>query len=139
MHSTRVLSLLTFLATVALQMGSVAADCCPCPIASVCNDNTACTPNCGYGQCNIFGCNCDGGCRSSHRGFSSQKINNVEDASELYFDDADANKDGKLSFDEWADAAQNKGNDRDALRKQWAKYDSGAGYLTKVQSIFRTA
>lgn len=29
----------------------------------LCNDGTESTPYCGYGTCNIFGCNCDGGCR----------------------------------------------------------------------------
>ncbi|KAF8884395.1 hypothetical protein BD779DRAFT_1674195 [Infundibulicybe gibba] len=69
-----------------------------------------------------------------------RKINNIEDASESYFDDADANKDGKLTFDEWAGAAQNKGLDNHDLHKQWAKFDSaGVGHLTKTQAIFRTA
>lgn len=31
---------------------------------TVCSDCTAGTPYCGYGSCNIFGCNCDGGCRT---------------------------------------------------------------------------
>lgn len=30
-----------------------------------CGDGTLATPYCGYGPCNIFGCNCDGGCRSA--------------------------------------------------------------------------
>ncbi|KAF8884396.1 hypothetical protein BD779DRAFT_1801744 [Infundibulicybe gibba] len=140
MHSTRVFSLLTVLTTMMLQMSSVVADCCDCPITFSCNDGTKCTPYCGYGQCNIFGCNCDGGCRSSFQGFSVQKINNIEDASESYFDDADANGDGKLTFDEWFGAAQNKGVSKEDLHKQWAKFDSaGVGHLSKVQAIFRTA
>ncbi|OJJ07204.1 hypothetical protein ASPVEDRAFT_88458 [Aspergillus versicolor CBS 583.65] len=32
-------------------------------ICDTCNDGTPATPYCGYGQCNVFGCNCDGGCR----------------------------------------------------------------------------
>ncbi|TGZ79455.1 hypothetical protein EX30DRAFT_397042 [Ascodesmis nigricans] len=37
---------------------------CPnIPIIPCCGDGTPPTPYCGYGQCNIFGCNCDGGCR----------------------------------------------------------------------------
>ena len=48
---------------------SVNADCCGCPITGYCNDGTTCgyIPNlcCGWGQCNFFCCNCDGGCRSS--------------------------------------------------------------------------
>lgn len=29
----------------------------------ICYDGTKRTPYCGVGKCNIFGCNCDGGCR----------------------------------------------------------------------------
>ena len=29
----------------------------------LCEDGTKGTPNCGRGPCNIFGCNCDNGCR----------------------------------------------------------------------------
>ena len=32
-------------------------------IYALCEDCTVATPYCGYGSCNIFGCNCDGGCR----------------------------------------------------------------------------
>ncbi|KAF8884315.1 hypothetical protein BD779DRAFT_1674143 [Infundibulicybe gibba] len=138
MPSARIFSFLTFVAIV-LQMNSAAADCCRCTISGVCNDNTPCTPYCGYGRCNIFGCNCDGGCRSSYQGFSTYKILNTEDASEAYFDAADADKDGKLTFEEWATAEDNKGVDKDKLTQQWAKFDSaGAGFLTKTQAIFRT-
>ena len=36
-----------------------------CPLwKGCCGDCTYGTPYCGYGGCNIFGCNCDGGCRS---------------------------------------------------------------------------
>ncbi|TGZ79457.1 hypothetical protein EX30DRAFT_342336 [Ascodesmis nigricans] len=49
-----------------------AQECCPgsrCPNSPpmfpipCCADGTQGTPYCGYGPCNIFGCNCDGGCR----------------------------------------------------------------------------
>ena len=42
------------------------ADCCNCHDGHYgCYDGTECTPCCGYGGCNIFCCNCDGGCRAS--------------------------------------------------------------------------
>lgn len=31
--------------------------------SEICGDGTPPTPHCGKGPCNIFGCNCDGGCR----------------------------------------------------------------------------
>lgn len=37
----------------------------------VCMDGTQIEPPgqyCGVGRCNIFGCNCDGGCRSNPEG-----------------------------------------------------------------------
>lgn len=30
----------------------------------ICADGTDPTPFCGYGKCNIFGCACEGGCRT---------------------------------------------------------------------------
>ena len=35
-----------------------------CNPRSVCGDGTPPTPHCGYGKCNMFGCDCTGGCRS---------------------------------------------------------------------------
>ncbi|XP_078694645.1 uncharacterized protein LOC144923719 [Branchiostoma floridae x Branchiostoma belcheri] len=32
-----------------------------------CGDGTVSTPCCGHGKCNIFCCNCDGGCRGKKR------------------------------------------------------------------------
>ena len=43
--------------------GNANADCCPADAWGFCADGTRGTPYCGYGPCNIFGCNCDGGCR----------------------------------------------------------------------------
>ena len=44
------------------------AECCPCSNSGFCSDNTVCGtyPNfcCAHGNCNIFCCNCDGGCRT---------------------------------------------------------------------------
>ncbi|RAQ62226.1 hypothetical protein COH20_003054 [Aspergillus flavus] len=38
-------------------------DCCHADKNGRCEDGTQGTPYCGYRSCNIFGCNCDGGCR----------------------------------------------------------------------------
>lgn len=61
-------------------MKPVNADCCPkkgvvtikCQdtdkkIVLICMDGTTASPlgYCGNGDCNVFGCNCDGGCRSN--------------------------------------------------------------------------
>ena len=32
-------------------------------VGQACKDGTAPTPYCGYGGCNLFGCDCNGGCR----------------------------------------------------------------------------
>ncbi len=50
------------------------SECCGVPIKcrvgrSItyrCKDCTESTPYCGKGMCNIFGCNCDGGCREGN-------------------------------------------------------------------------
>ncbi|KAH8232569.1 hypothetical protein KR032_009613 [Drosophila birchii] len=43
---------------------------------------------CGNGNCNMFGCNCAGGCRTGSWGVSFEKINTIYDvsvfSSELY-------------------------------------------------------
>ncbi|KAF8884314.1 hypothetical protein BD779DRAFT_1674142 [Infundibulicybe gibba] len=68
------------------------------------------------------------------------KISIAEDASEGYFDAADTDHDGKLTFEEWAALDANKGTDKEKLTQQWAKFDSaGAGFLTKTQAILRLA
>lgn len=36
-------------------------------VVEKCGDGTEPTPFCGYGPCNIFGCNCDGGCRKASK------------------------------------------------------------------------
>lgn len=41
-------------------------ECCGSPVGtSRCEDNTFGTPCCGVGKCNVFCCNCDGGCRKA--------------------------------------------------------------------------
>ena len=64
MYMVKILLAITLVAWFSAPV-EVDADCCPCWVSTVCNDGTECTPWCGYGPCNIFGCNCDGGCRVS--------------------------------------------------------------------------
>ncbi|XP_078693337.1 uncharacterized protein LOC144923027 [Branchiostoma floridae x Branchiostoma belcheri] len=55
----------------------------------VCDDDTEATPYCGYGPCNIWGCNCDGGCRrgrpiiGGRNGDSKTKKGSVADPEEV--------------------------------------------------------
>ena len=44
------------------------ADCCGPPFGGhmICDDGSETSTCCGVGPCNIFCCNCDGGCRISH-------------------------------------------------------------------------
>ena len=64
----------------------------------LCGDCTKGTPYCGYGKCNIFGCNCDGGCRH-HKNtlLSKDDVQSDQDTFVLY----DLNKDGLISWDEY--------------------------------------
>ena len=68
------------------------AVCCRAGGSGRCDDGTTGTPCCGYGKCNIFCCNCDGGCRTSMGKRSNDEINT--------FSDHDLNQDSKISFDE---------------------------------------
>lgn len=36
--------------------------------SEICKDGTVRTWYCGYGPCNIFGCDCNGGCRDNSMG-----------------------------------------------------------------------
>lgn len=55
-----------------------------------------------------------------------------------YFNAADVDHDGKLTFEEWAASDVNKGADKEDIAKRWAKFDSaGVGFLTKTQAILR--
>ncbi|KAF9630114.1 hypothetical protein BFW01_g295 [Lasiodiplodia theobromae] len=68
-----------------------AAHCC-----HVINENNECrdgswgTPCCGQGGCNIFCCNCDGGCRSDNRKLASRAtIDGAADADSFSVADVD--------------------------------------------------
>ncbi|KAF8884357.1 hypothetical protein BD779DRAFT_1674171 [Infundibulicybe gibba] len=147
MHFATLFSLVSF-ATLALHVQAASEECCPCIHIRFrprhCGDGTSCTPYCGYGPCNIFGCNCDGGCRAltgqkrarsfAHTGLAAAG------ATEDRFNAADTNNDGHLTFEEWAATDENKDMDKGALAAHWAKFDSAsAGYLTKADVNSRLA
>ncbi|KAF8236672.1 hypothetical protein L208DRAFT_614043 [Tricholoma matsutake] len=120
------------------------AVCCPCSSSNYCLDGTPCTPYCGYGPCNIFGCNCDGGCRRRRSPKDEQSVNskrtsvNDNESSNL-FDITDTNKDGKITLDEWRNSpvrSTSSGETDALLAKQWAKFDTlNVGYLTKDEAL----
>ncbi|KAF8872354.1 hypothetical protein BD779DRAFT_1573267 [Infundibulicybe gibba] len=149
MHFTKLLSLV-FFATLASYTQAASNDCCDCfkpnPFnpGGFCADGTMCTPYCGYGPCNIFGCNCDGGCRvpagrKRARSFAHTDLA-ATSTTEDRFNAADTNNDGQLTFEEWAASDQNKNTDKNALAEHWAKFDSAnVGYLTKADATSRIA
>lgn len=58
---------IVFIALICLMFSyQVQAVCCSASYFDMCADGTAGTPCCAYGGCNIFCCNCDGGCRSAN-------------------------------------------------------------------------
>lgn len=62
----KMFKLLAFLFVCILIMSfqqEIEAVCCVYTRNGRCNDGTHPTPYCAYGACNIFGCNCAGGCR----------------------------------------------------------------------------
>jgi hypothetical protein len=91
-------------------VGSVNADCCGpvCDgflgIGGRCGDCTVTYTYCGYGPCNIFGCNCDGGCRTgrcSHQwGVSAADM----------FKTIDSNGDNRINITEANDWIKAKGS-----------------------------
>ncbi|KAF8884397.1 hypothetical protein BD779DRAFT_1787308 [Infundibulicybe gibba] len=141
MHFTKLLSLVIFLAPFALQVQAASDACCFCGDNFQCGDGTGCTPYCGQGPCNIFGCACSGGCR----GASKRATRSVARAglaatgeTEDRFNAADTDNDGKITFEEWAATSTNA--DREVLAAHWAKFDSaGVGYLTKADVNSRIA
>ncbi|XP_078664153.1 uncharacterized protein LOC144907222 [Branchiostoma floridae x Branchiostoma belcheri] len=71
-----------------------------------CGDGTGPTPYCGYGPCNIFGCNCRGGCRRSKRsaaGPAEARLESPQGENAMPgggFEDHDADQDMRLSKEE---------------------------------------
>jgi len=72
-----------------------------------CLDGTAATPYCGNGPCNIFGCNCDNGCKSGkYKGFVWDREAPVEREAAPGLDEykafmaIDTNGDGVIDMEE---------------------------------------
>ena len=92
---------------------SVQAICCFTDTQNYCADGTIGTPCCGYGPCNIFCCNCDGGCRqprlrSSSKSFTKEAFGYYLEGKGVaspqvvdhLFAELDTNKDGKIDSKE---------------------------------------
>jgi hypothetical protein len=117
---------------VTLQLATkVDAECCSASkdyygnMPTKCGDDTKPTPCCGYGGCNIFCCNCDGGCRHSRRRSNPDEIAANDLAT---FGEIDLNKDGKVDADEAHKFVAPK-NLTQAF--EFARYDlNGDGYLS---------
>ncbi len=107
------------------------AECCPSHDL-VCGDCTLGTPYCGKGKCNIFGCNCDGGCRT---GVCSNSL-----SAESRFTMADSDGDKKISLDElkgWAQQRSKQFADDAAAKAEFDKLDtdkSGSIELKEIDS-----
>jgi len=136
-----------FLATLFLRFERASGECCRCPTFEHCDDGKLCTPYCGHGWCNIFGCNCDGGCRTAQKSkrqnllerSSSPLLSKADDESHVLFAAADTNGDGKMTFAEWRDSPVRStfNNENDSmLAEHWAKYDTeNVGYLTEDEAV----
>ncbi|KZS90643.1 hypothetical protein SISNIDRAFT_488219 [Sistotremastrum niveocremeum HHB9708] len=127
------------------------AECCDNSQA-LCADCTQTTPCCGYGKCNIFCCNCDGGCR---KGFDDglhphvlDVTGHLDDNTKCigFFREQDSNRDGHLSLTEWVTHAyantKSKANkfvrhaSPDDIEKFWRKFDvDGKGYITLDEAL----
>jgi len=131
----------------------VAGACCGADNKNLCGDNTAGTPCCGYGKCNIFCCACKGGCRHSftstmdellHGGGAAHSFEQVEEEAAVClekFSAADANGDGKVTFLEWVRSPSAASLDSlPVVAAHWEKFDvEGKGYLTEEEALLRLA
>ncbi|KAF8885957.1 hypothetical protein BD779DRAFT_644943 [Infundibulicybe gibba] len=150
MHFVKLFSFIFFI-TLALHIQQASAECCPCGGELICTaplncdrlcyDGASCTPYCGRGSCNIFGCNCDGGCRTKPIPTQSTiPPNPLESAiGEVFgelFKAADLNQDDLLSFQEWANAiSQRLVFTESELRARWRQLVGEAkDFLTKAEA-----
>ena len=69
---------------------------CGGPIGGTCGDCTTTNAYCGYGPCNIFGCNCDGGCRTGR----CDQLNGSSESTQDKFSEIDQDASGTISFEE---------------------------------------
>ncbi|KAB2573525.1 hypothetical protein DBV05_g7804 [Lasiodiplodia theobromae] len=71
-----------------------------------CDDDTQGTPCCGYGSCNIFCCNCDGGCRRAGGAPAGRRSDMSprdpeSNGSDEAFAAADTDKSGNITLQEY--------------------------------------
>ncbi len=104
---------------------------CPNGGSPCCGDCTFGTPYCGRGPCNMFGCNCDGGCRS---GACHGGRRRLIDFQLNYFNIIDINKDMKLSLNETTNWFKKKNNhtqqDFNKLKVEFVEMDiDNDGYI----------
>jgi hypothetical protein len=134
---SRIILAVTILVVVALQLATkVDAACCSANkdlqynngvgfIYTKCGDDTKPRPCCGYGACNIFCCNCNGGCRSSRRRSNPEEIAANDLAT---FGEIDLNKDGKVDAEEAHKFVAPKNL---TYEFEFARYDlNGDGFLS---------
>lgn len=69
---------------------------CGGAIGGTCGDCTSTNAYCGYGPCNIFGCNCDGGCRTGR----CDQLNGTAASTQDKFSAIDNDANGSISFEE---------------------------------------
>ena len=112
---------LIVLAVLVLASGASYAECCNPVSGGICGDGTCGTPCCGYGKCNIFCCNCDGGCRTGcvTCGTSAGLTASIE-----YFDEVDANDDHVIDAEEFAQWAGRAGRYYDSEADAKRAFDS---------------
>lgn len=76
-----------------------AGECClRAGIGELCPDGTAGTPCCSHGKCNIFCCNCDGGCRMKNLPLSDDIETRLNTCASM-----------KMSLEEFSSFAHKKG------------------------------
>lgn len=95
------MKLIVFFGVVTSLLPSVLAVCCREKCNSRCSDGTGATPCCAHGGCNIFCCNCDGGCRTGNfncrrESVFEQAVNT--DSVSVAFVEADKDGAGNLSM-----------------------------------------
>jgi hypothetical protein len=73
-----------------------------CTTNGVCGDGTSPTPCCAHGKCNIFCCNCDGGCRgrSLKRDLPLAQVER-SDSIKASFTEADTEGAGNITVDRY--------------------------------------
>ncbi|KAF8883222.1 hypothetical protein BD779DRAFT_878039 [Infundibulicybe gibba] len=146
MHFVKLFSFIFFIA-LALHIQQASAECCGCPLENVrcdgpfnceriCYDGNRCTPYCGRGSggCNIFGCNCDGGCRTGTK--PPIPLSPLESVFADLFKAADLNLDDLLSFEEWVVATRMRVKlGQEELRERWYQLvGAGKDFLTRDEA-----